>query len=222
MNGRVYDPVLARFLSADPFVGDASDSESYNRYSYVNNNPVNAIDPSGYFLKKLFKVVAVVAIAYFTAGWGAKFLGPLFEGALFGTKVAGGIGGGMAAGFSSAFAGSILNGANIGDAFKAGLVGGLAGAVTGGFLGKIGASDMNWFDRGMSHGLVHGGVAEATGGEFRHGFYAGFAVGATEVGIGNWADGNAGRGPSRGGQAEYRCILGTRGYRALRCQRTAL
>jgi len=206
MNGRVYDPVLARFLSADPFIGDASDSESYNRYSYVNNNPVNAIDPSGYFLKKLFKVVAIVAAAYFGGLWAIKAFGisatgaagSAFAGGLqaagVGSGVINGIIGGAAAGFASGFSGSLLNGGSIGDAFRAGLVGGLAGAVTGGFLGKIGASDMHWFKRGMSHGLVHGTVAEATGGEFRHGFYSGFAAGATEMKIGNWA----GDDPSRG------------------------
>lgn len=48
MNGRIYDPQLGRFLSPDPFVVDPADSQSYNRYSYVRNNPLSAIDPSGY------------------------------------------------------------------------------------------------------------------------------------------------------------------------------
>jgi len=49
MNGRVYDPQIGRFLSADPFVQAPENSQSYNRYSYVWNNPLSAIDPSGYF-----------------------------------------------------------------------------------------------------------------------------------------------------------------------------
>ncbi|QYM77616.1 hypothetical protein K0B96_09775 [Horticoccus luteus] len=40
MNGRVYDPTLGRFLSADPVVDDREDCQSFNRYSYVNNNPL--------------------------------------------------------------------------------------------------------------------------------------------------------------------------------------
>lgn len=48
MNGRIYDPLIARFLSADPFVQAPSYSQSYNRYSYVWNNPLNTTDPSGY------------------------------------------------------------------------------------------------------------------------------------------------------------------------------
>jgi len=50
MNGRVYDPVLGRFLSPDPTIGSASDLQSYNRYSYVQNNPLSYTDPTGYTL----------------------------------------------------------------------------------------------------------------------------------------------------------------------------
>lgn len=53
MNGRLYDPVIGRFLSADPFVTDPFNSQSYNRYSYVVNNPLSSIDPTGYFTLNL-------------------------------------------------------------------------------------------------------------------------------------------------------------------------
>ena len=48
MNGRVEDVVTGRFLSADPNVPSPSDAQSYNRYSYVRNNPLTYIDPSGF------------------------------------------------------------------------------------------------------------------------------------------------------------------------------
>ena len=48
MNGRVYDPVAGRMLQADPVVQDPMGSQSYNRYSYVLNNPLVYTDPSGY------------------------------------------------------------------------------------------------------------------------------------------------------------------------------
>jgi hypothetical protein len=48
MNGRMYDPVIARFLSPDPFVQAPTFTQSYNRYSYVWNNPLKYIDPTGY------------------------------------------------------------------------------------------------------------------------------------------------------------------------------
>jgi RHS repeat-associated protein len=48
MNGRVEDAILGRFLSPDPHIPDPSSAQSYNRYSYVNNNPVSMVDPSGF------------------------------------------------------------------------------------------------------------------------------------------------------------------------------
>jgi RHS repeat-associated protein len=47
-NGRMYDPVIGRFLGVDPFVQDAGFSQSYNGYSYCLNNPLKFTDPSGY------------------------------------------------------------------------------------------------------------------------------------------------------------------------------
>jgi RHS repeat-associated protein len=48
MNGRVQDPLLGRFLSPDPFVQAPYQSQSLNRYSYVWNNPLSRVDPSGF------------------------------------------------------------------------------------------------------------------------------------------------------------------------------
>ncbi|MCK5137880.1 MAG: hypothetical protein KAR19_18990, partial [Bacteroidales bacterium] len=48
MNGRVYDPILGRFLSPDPFVQLPGYANSFNRYAYVLNNPLKYTDPSGY------------------------------------------------------------------------------------------------------------------------------------------------------------------------------
>ncbi|WP_086930549.1 RHS repeat domain-containing protein [Agarilytica rhodophyticola] len=38
MNGRIYDPRLGRFMQADPFIQAASNTQSYNRYSYINGD----------------------------------------------------------------------------------------------------------------------------------------------------------------------------------------
>ncbi len=46
---RLYDPVLGRFLSADSVIPNPGDLQSYNRYSYCNNNPLIYTDPSGHF-----------------------------------------------------------------------------------------------------------------------------------------------------------------------------
>lgn len=48
-NGRYYMPSIGRFLSADPFVSSITDLQGLNRYSYVGNNPINTVDPSGYW-----------------------------------------------------------------------------------------------------------------------------------------------------------------------------
>ena len=48
MNGRVYDPVIGKFLSPDPLVQLPDYSQNYNRYTYAFNNPLKYVDPSGY------------------------------------------------------------------------------------------------------------------------------------------------------------------------------
>ncbi|HDY8121392.1 TPA: hypothetical protein RQK91_002757 [Vibrio vulnificus] len=48
MNGRVYDPELARFTSADPVIQDPYAVNSFNRYAYVHNNPLKYTDPTGF------------------------------------------------------------------------------------------------------------------------------------------------------------------------------
>jgi RHS repeat-associated protein len=47
MNGRVYDPVMARFLSPDNYVQAHNNSQGFNRYSYCLNNPLVYTDPDG-------------------------------------------------------------------------------------------------------------------------------------------------------------------------------
>ena len=48
MNGRVYDPRIGRFVSADPYVPEPFSAQSLNRYAYVLNDPLSYIDPSGF------------------------------------------------------------------------------------------------------------------------------------------------------------------------------
>lgn len=49
MNGRVFDPVIACFTSADPNIQDPYTTTGLNRYIYCLNNPLSYTDPSGYF-----------------------------------------------------------------------------------------------------------------------------------------------------------------------------
>jgi hypothetical protein len=53
MNGRVYDPYTALFLSPDPYIQAPDFTQNYNRYAYVLNNPLKYTDPSGYNYKPI-------------------------------------------------------------------------------------------------------------------------------------------------------------------------
>lgn len=127
MNGRIYDPLIGRFMSADPFIQSPGNLQSHNRYAYVLNNPLSHTDPSGYFsLKKFVRTIVSVVVAYYTGNW---------VGAATGSTVAGGAAGGFAAGAVST---GTLNGAMQG-AFGGALFGaaGLAGGP-----GEFGANSM--------------------------------------------------------------------------------
>ena len=52
MNGRVFDYNIGRFSSVDPFIQSPTFSQSINPYSYIMNNPLAGVDPSGYMSEK--------------------------------------------------------------------------------------------------------------------------------------------------------------------------
>jgi RHS repeat-associated protein len=57
MNGRVYDPILGRFLSPDNYIQAPDYTQNLNRYSYCLNNPLVYTDPSGEFVLELLASV---------------------------------------------------------------------------------------------------------------------------------------------------------------------
>jgi len=63
---RFYDADIGRFISADTIVPEPTDGQSYNRYTYVNNNPFKFTDPTGHFIS----ILALLIIGYY-AFWGA-------------------------------------------------------------------------------------------------------------------------------------------------------
>jgi len=156
MNGRVYDPLIARFVSADPFIQFPDNLQSYNRYSYASNNPMLYTDPSGYgWFSKFFKstigkivtAVAVVVASVLTYGAVTAALTSYTAAAggatLFGTTAV------TAAGATTLTA-STLGGITVGAAS------GLVGGFTGGFLGSGG--DWNAALQGAGFGAVMGGI----------------------------------------------------------------
>ncbi|WP_177175287.1 RHS repeat-associated core domain-containing protein [Chryseobacterium taichungense] len=56
MNGRLYDPLLRRFLNADENISDPTNTQNYNKYGYVMNNPLMFNDPTGEELVTLFSI----------------------------------------------------------------------------------------------------------------------------------------------------------------------
>jgi RHS repeat-associated protein len=53
MNGRVYDPLIGRMMSADPYLQAPYKLQNFNRYSYVLNNPLKLFDETGYFFREV-------------------------------------------------------------------------------------------------------------------------------------------------------------------------
>jgi len=108
MNGRLYDPTLGRFFSADPIVQAPYNLQSYNRYSYVLNNPLSLTDPSGFsWWTKWRRPLLGIAIGFLTQNWtysfmtdgGALVLAPhVLEGAQAMSAIAGGFAAGGIAG----------------------------------------------------------------------------------------------------------------------------
>jgi len=47
MHARYYGAQWGRFLSMDPVAGDPSHPQAWNRYAYVENNPIKRVDPDG-------------------------------------------------------------------------------------------------------------------------------------------------------------------------------
>jgi len=126
MNGRLYDPVMARFVSADFMIPDAADLQYYNRYSYVGNNPLAFTDASGQCPWCIYAIVGAVV------GRAAGVID---------TKTARGIIG-IAVG---AWMGPAAFGNGLGNAM---LTGGIVGGITGGTQGAINGA--------LTAGLFHG------------------------------------------------------------------
>ena len=79
MNGRLYDAKLHRFLQPDNYVQDPTDTQNYNRYCYVLNNPLKYIDPSGesfwrWVDKKILRPIGSVAVSIATIGLAVSIL----------------------------------------------------------------------------------------------------------------------------------------------------
>ena len=149
MNGRVYEPKLGRFISADPTIDGVTTSQGFNRYSYVHNNPMNVADPSGFGwtrdlwrdVKPYVGAILAVVITYYCWACGPEVLAAWFAAA-------------------GAVNGYIQTGTLSGT-----VIGAFTGAVAGYFGGAYG------WQAAVAANAIAGGIAEQLqGGSFGHGF----------------------------------------------------
>jgi RHS repeat-associated protein len=171
MGGRVYDPIIGRFLSADPFVQAPENLQALNRYSYVLNNPLSAIDPSGFFFKKLFKAL----LKPFQPILKNEILSTVFTIAL--AMVPGGQY--WAAAFQAA--NTYANGGSFLDGLKAAAISYAQSyafeQVGGHYEGKnIEFGSYLHVEKIIAHGAVGGTASALQGGKFQHGFMSGAAA----------------------------------------------
>lgn len=194
MNGRIYDPKLARFLQADPYVQHPYDTQGLNRYAYVRNNPLNATDPSGYVIFALaFGFAAQVAGAKIVATAILVGIGATLDAIVSGAPLLDALKSGFIAGLQS------FTFANIGQQFRGVSNGNIAKVKTLAGNGEFSAAidfahSLHPFGKGVfltsgqiaaqiSLHAVAGGVFNVIqGGEFGHGFAsAGLTKAATPI-----------------------------------------
>jgi RHS repeat-associated protein len=128
MNGRIYDPLIGRFMSADPIIQAPDNLQSYNRYAYVMNNPLAFTDPTGYsrwtrFRDRVLRPVLAIAVAI--------YFGPAVSGISWS-------GGGAALVGGNAFASAVVGGFAGGVINTGTLKGGLQGALSAGLFYGVG------------------------------------------------------------------------------------
>jgi hypothetical protein len=163
MNGRIYDANGAHFEQADPFVQDAGNLQSYNRYAYLMNNPLASTDPTGYWGARqqgYVRQAAAIAIAI----WGGYEAYEALGGAAFGST------GVTAAQEEAAVTWAATTGAASGFVSSDGS---MNAAVLGAFdatanvaIGGIG----NVYAKVGAHALEGGVMSTLQGGRFGHGF----------------------------------------------------
>ena len=164
MNGRVYDPEIGRFLSADSYIQFPEDIQGFNRYSYVLNNPLSATDPTGHFLAYLLE-----NISNFMDDWAPTIVqmgitsGLSTLAAPLGVPL--GIGYVIGAGFVSGF---IFSEGDVKTAIISGITAG-AFNIVGDFSLANGLLD-GGIEKTLMHGMVGGLSTGLQGGNFVEGF----------------------------------------------------
>ncbi len=171
MNGKLYDPMLHRFLSPDNFVQDPSSTQNFNRYGYVMNNPLSRVDKDGEFIWFIPALIGGVS------NW-------LAHGAQFSWKGLGYFGVGAAAGVLGAGIGAGVNVSMAGGSFGVGFMGTAAGVSSTGFIAGAATGTAAGFTNGFVSGIGNtalggGSFGESLGAGFKSGLGQGLAGGVT-------------------------------------------
>lgn len=185
MNGRVYDPVIGRFLSADPFVQVPEFSQSLNRYSYVFNNPLSATDPSGYFFKGLF--LAVRSVVQDAVGFVSNNLYTIAQLAAVSTGNVWAIAG---TNFAISVHAGIQSGAGFDDILRSNIRSAVISRATafafnlaGDYFEDVAFGSVEHLKKIIAHGAIGGISGVAQGGKFEHGFLSASVTQAFAPGI---------------------------------------
>ena len=163
MNGRLYDPLLRRFLNADENIQDPTNTQNYNKYGYVMNNPLMYNDPNGEFIFLIFAALPV-------------FWGTVATAAVIGAA----IGAGM-----YAVQAAITGNWSWGGFAKSVFMGAVTGAVSGG-LGQVFSASGFWASvgNGALAGAGSGGITSIINGtNFLEGLVKGAVIGGAVAGI---------------------------------------
>ena len=187
-NARLYDPVICRFFSPDPFVQAPDFTQNYNRYSYCLNNPVMYSDPDGEWVHIVIGAV-IGGVTNLISNWG-NCEGFWQYAAAFGAGAASGAVSAALPGWGSLIGGAITGATNsviaqtgnnftstdsfnwsqFGTSCLAGAAAGIAG-YGGGMLGaraaNVAIGSLNIVSpvtKGFIGGVLGGGVGGYTGG----------------------------------------------------------
>jgi RHS repeat-associated protein len=187
MNGRLYDPALGRMCAADPYVQTPENVQNYNRYSYVLNNPLSQIDPSGHFIVGIIAAIVgaivgivgaviatVVAFVAYLAALAAQFVitvvssvvqafgaigNALLTAAKSGIALISGSGAAAGAGGGAAAASAAGGGLTVGKV----LVGAALGATYNGIQAAINGGGLTDILKAAAMGAVTGAVGAVVG-----------------------------------------------------------
>ena len=159
MNARLYDPLVGRFLSPDPYVQAPDFTQNFNRYSYCLNNPLKYKDEDG---ESILLAMAIGAALGAISGGLAAYKAGVDDWWKY--AMAGGVVG-MFSGAVGAGAGMAVSVATNLGGFVGGALSGAAGGAAGGLYPGVANSLLfNGPYGALTNGFISAGICVLTGG----------------------------------------------------------